>query len=193
MCEITTDFDPVNCLALGIGGVSGDLYLINFNDWLVADKPPALDGSITDIILQGVGAKATKYRLTRGGAVPTSEFTRNAGGKSGWTHSVQYFFPVKGQNYKNEIAGLANYGRVVAIVVLDNQVVANIYGNDVGLVLNAYSELPNDPSKGGGLDVTIGTPDDTTLENLPPLTFFDTDRVTTLAKLEALTTPVPSV
>ena len=51
--------------------------------------------------------------------------------------------------------------------------------------------MPNDPSKGGGIDVTFTTPSDVTLENLPPVTFFDTDRATTLAALETLRTPVP--
>jgi len=56
--------------------------------------------------------------------------------------------------------------------------------------VTAYEEAPNDPSKGGGIDVTFTTPGDVTLENLPPVTFFDTSRTATLAALTALKTPV---
>ena len=76
-------------------------------------------------------------------------------------------------------------------MVLDSDEVCNIYGNDVGLVLAAYSENPNDPARGGGFAPTLQTPSDTTLERFPGITFLDTDRTTTLAALETLRTPVP--
>ena len=101
------------------------------------------------------------------------------------------FLPTKDQAIKAKLAGYANFSRMVWITVLDATVTANVLGNDVGMRISAYDELPNDPSKGGGIDITFSTPTDATMENLPPVTFFDTDRATTIAALEALLTPVP--
>jgi hypothetical protein len=190
-CKLDTDFIPTDCTDLEIGGVSGKLYLISYNDWLTATVTrDATTGEISAVVLTNTGAKAVEYDLPRGGIVATSPFTKNNGGKSGWTHSLQVFIPTKNQAVKKELATLANYGRVVGIVVLDSSVVANVYGNDIGLEISAYEEAVNDPSKGGGIDVTLSTPADTTLENLPPITFFDTDRATTLSALDLLKTPV---
>ena len=189
--ELTSDFIPADPCDLEVGGVSGDVYLINYKDWLNATVTKDADGTITAIALTGTGNKAVKYQLPRGASVLNTPLTVNNGGKSGFTHSVQMFIPTKLQALKKEIAGLANYGRVVALVVIDSSVVANVYGQDVGLSLTAYEEANNDPAKGGGLDVTLATPADVTMENLPPSTFFSTDRATTVAALEALLTPVP--
>jgi len=192
VCKVTTDFEPADCFDLESGGVSGDLYLINWDDWLTATKViDAVTKEVSGITLTETGSKAVKYGLTRGATVPTTPLTVNNGGKSGYMHTVLTFIPTKDQAVKAELTKLINFGRVVAIVVLDSSVVANIYGSDVGLSMTAYEEAPNDPGKGGGLQVTLTTPADTTLENLPPVTFFDTNRATTLAALEALLTPVP--
>lgn len=184
--KLTSDFIPASCTALEIGGVSGKLFLINYDDWITATVTRAADGTITAAALTTTGAKAVEYDLPRGAPIVTSPLTINNGGKSGWSHSVQAFIPTKLQALKQELACLANYGRVVAVVVLDSGVVANVYGNDVGLQMTAYEEAPNDPSKGGGLDITLSTPADVTLENLPPVTFLSTDRATTLLALDAL-------
>jgi hypothetical protein len=118
--------------------------------------------------------------------------TQNNGGKSGFAHSVQMFLPTKSQAIKKQLAGYANFGRMVWIVVLDSSVVANVFGDDMGLRLAAYDELPNDPAKGGGIDTTWSTPTDATLENMPPKTVLDTNRADTLTLLEGLMTPVPA-
>jgi hypothetical protein len=188
---LSSDFLPVDCLDLEQGGTTGVVYHINYDDWILATKTEDADKTITGIALTTSGAKAVKYTLTRGAPVPTSPFTKNAAGKSGWAHSVAFFMPTKDQSVKTEIANLANFGRVVTIVVLDSGVVANVYGYDMGLELTTYEEAPNDPSLGGGLQITLGTPPDVTLENLPPRTFLDTDRATTVAALETLLTAVP--
>lgn len=189
-CELTSDFSPVNCIDLEQGGVNGALFLINFNDYLTATIVRDADNAITAITLTKIGAKAVKYDLTRGASVPDTPLTPNAGGKSGFLHSIATFIPTKDMAIKSELTKLINFGRVVAIVVLDSTIVSNVYGNDLGLSMTAYAETPNDPAKGGGLQVTLTTPADVTLENLPAATFFDTDRATTLAALEALLVPV---
>lgn len=190
-CKIDIGFDPADCVTLESGGVSGALYLFNFNDWLIANITRGLDSAISAITLQGVGAAAFKYDLTRGSSVPSSPVTINDGGKSGFVHTLLSFVPTKDMAIKMQLTKLLNFGRVVAVVVLDSSVVANVYGNDLGLSLLTYEEAPTDPGKGGGIQFTLNTPSNTTLENLPPVTFFDTDRATTLAALEALLIPVP--
>jgi len=190
ICDLSTDFAPADCISLEQGGVSGALYLINYEDYLAATIVRGTDNEITSISLIGTGTKAVKYQLTRGATVPTTPLTVNNGGKSGFLHTILTFIPTKAMDIKTELAGLINFGRVIAIVVLDSTVVANVYGNDLGLAMTAYEEAPNDPGKGGGLQITLSTPADVTLENLPPVTFFDTDRATTLTALEDLLTPV---
>ena len=189
-CPITTDLLPSDCTSLEIGGVSGAVYGIDFEVWKRATITADVDGSISAISLTQTGDKAVKYDLTYGAPIPSTPFTQNNGGKSGWAHTLQMFLPTKDQEIKKELAGYANYGRIIWIVVLDASVTANVYGNDVGMRISAYDELPNDPAKGGGIDVTFSTPTDATLENLPPVTFFDTDRATTIAALDALIVPV---
>lgn len=189
--KLTTDFSPVDYTSLEVGGVTGKLYLIDYVDWLTAAKvfDPAT-GNITSITLTSVGAKAVEYDLPRGATIATTPLTINNGGKSGFTHTLQAFIPTKDMNIKKELACYINYRRAVAILVLDSSIVAQVFGHDVGLQVTAYEEAPNDPSKGGGLDVTFSTPGDVTLENLQPNTFFDTDRTTTLSAIEALKTAV---
>jgi len=189
-CKITAGFSATDCVSLEQGGVSGDLYLINYEDYLTATITEDPDKTITDIVLTTTGAQAFKFELTRGASVLTSPLTVNNGGKSGYLHSVAAFIPTKDQATKTDLTNLINFGRVIAIPVLDSTVVANVFGNDMGLSMTAYEEAPNDPSVGGGLQITLSTPADTTLENLPGRTFFDTDRATTIANLEALLVPV---
>ena len=188
--KLTTDFIPVDCTDLEVGGVSGLLYLLDYEDYLRATVTTGSSGEISAIVLTTTGAKATEYALPRGATIATSPLTINNGGKSGYTHTLQAFIPTKSMEIKKELACYVNYRRVVAIVVLDSSVVAQVFGAGVGLQVTAYEEAPNDPSKGGGIDVTFTTPGDVTLENLPPVTFFDTSRTATLAALTALKTPV---
>lgn len=190
-CKLTTDLLPSDCISLPTGGVSGSAYGIDYEDWLAATKTVAADGSISAIALP-TGTEAIKYDLPRGASIPSTPLTVNNGGKSGFAHTLQMFIPAKDQATRDEIVGLANYGRVVWIVVIDGQdPVARVFGNDSGLSLTAYDELLSDPSKGGGIDATFSTPADTTMENRPPVNFYDTDRPTTLAALDALMTPAP--
>jgi hypothetical protein len=188
--KLATDFIPVDCTSLEVGGVSGKLYLLDYEDYLTSTITRDADGSISAIVLTTTGAKAIEYDLPRGATIATSPLTINNGGKSGFTHTLQAFIPSKGMDIKKEIACYVNYRRAVGLLVLDSSIVAQVFGNDVGLQVTAYEEAPNDPSKGGGFDVTFSTPSDVTLENLPPTTFFDTSRTVTLAALLALKTPV---
>ena len=189
-CKLSTDIMPADCVSLGIGGVSGAAYGIDYEDFKAATVTADADGTISAITLVGTGTKAVKYDLTRGASIPSTPLTVANGGKSGFMHTVGMFLGIKDQATRKEIAGYANFGRMIWIVVLDSAEVSNVYGNDVGLSLTAYDELPNDPAKGGGIDVVWSTPADVTPENLPPVPFFDTDRATTLTALEALLTPV---
>jgi len=189
-CKITLGFSATDCNGLEQGGTSGDLYLINYNDYLTATITEDPDGTITDITLTTIGAQAFKFELTRGAPVLTSPLTVNNAGKSGYLHNVAAFIPTKDQATKTDFSNLINFGRVIAIVVLDSTVVSNLFGNDMGLSMTAYEEAPNDPSVGGGLQITLSTPADTTLENLPGRTVFSVDRATTIQILEDLLTPV---
>lgn len=193
-CKLTSDFTVSDCLTLEKGGTTGGLYLINYSDWVTADVTGDSDKQITDIVLTTVGAKAVYYDLPRGTAVnPSSQFVENTGGKSGYTNTLEFFIPSKSQALKNEISGKANYGRVVAIVVLDSSIVAQVFGSGVGMKLTGFEENPNDVSKGGGMTITFSTPTDISLEDLPSRVFgtgLEADRVTTIAKLDALKTAV---
>ncbi len=192
-CRLTGDFAPSDCREFGVGGVTGAVYFIDYEDWLKATITPAADtfNGIEGITLAS-GAEGYKYELVRGGAVPSSPFTKNNAGQSGFTHTVQMFVsPANKQEIKNQWVGYTNYRRVVAIVVMDNQEVSQVYGRTTGLEVSVYDELPNDPSTGGGFTITLTTPTDTTLEVAPSDSFFNTDRDTTITALDALTTPAP--
>lgn len=168
--KLTSGFAPEDPLRLEKGGVRDLLYLINYEDWTRAEVVENEKKEITSISLPN-GAYAYEYKLTRGAPILTSPFNVNTGSKSGYTHSVQAFIPTKNQEIKNQFALMGNFNRVVAIVVLDASVVANVYGFEAGLSLTASEESPNDQNKGGGFDVTLSTPGDTTFETLSPQTF----------------------
>jgi hypothetical protein len=192
MAKLSTDFDLTSCADLGTGGTSGNIYIFDYDDWLTATvTEDATTKEISAIVLTETGAKATKYELTRGAPIVSSPMSVNSGGKSGYTHTVQFYFPQKTQSFKTELNEYLNCRRVVIAVVIDSVLVpVEIYGNDVGMSMTAFDEVANDPAQGGGFNITFATPSDVTLENLPPRNFFDTDRSTTLAALETLLTPV---
>lgn len=190
-CKLTTDVTFADCTNLEAGGTTGLAYGIDIEDFRTATVTREPDGTITNIVLTTPGAKAVKYDLPNGATVPTSPLTVNNGGKSGFAHSVGMFVPTKDQATKKEIAGYANFGAMVWVVILDASVVANTYGSDVGLTLTAYDEIASDPSKGGGLDTVWSTPADKTFESLPPVTTLSTDRAGTIAMLELLLVAVP--
>lgn len=190
-CKISIGFAPADCFDLGVGGVTGNMYLINYDAWKTATITRDPDGTITDVVLTEVGEAAFKYELTRGGSVPGTPLTVNNGGKSGFAHAVVSFIPSRLQAIKAEFAKLVNFNRVIAILVMDsNEAVSEVYGDESGLVLSAFDETPGDPAKGGGIQPTLGTPTDTTLETLPPVNFTTGDRAATIAILELLLVPV---
>jgi hypothetical protein len=191
-CVLTTDFEPSDCVSLGTGGTSGAVYLIDYDAYLEATvTEDATTKEISAIALTTLGSKAIKYDLTRGAPIVSSPLTVNNAGKSGYTHTVQFFVPVKTQALKTELTGYVNFKRAVLIVVIDSVTTpAEVFGNDVGMSVTAFDELTNDPAQGGGFNVTFSTPADVTLENLPARNFFITDRATTLAALETLRTAV---
>ena len=195
-CQLTTDLTPTDCRDLGVGGLTGAVYFIDYEAWSRATKTPDSggNGGIEAITLNGTGDKAIKYDLFPNSMTPDSPFTKNDAGQSGFTHTVPMFIsPSNKQAIKNEWVGYGNYRRVVAILVTNNDVdsVAMVYGRTTGLELSAYSELPADQSTGGGFTITLTTPTTTTLEVAPADAFFNTDRATTVAALEALLTPAP--
>ncbi len=192
-CQLTTNYTPSDCRDLGVGGTTGSVYFIDYDAWSRATLNAAAsgDGSIDGITLNGTGDKAIKYDLFPNSMTPDSPFTKNDAGQSGYTHTVPFFMsPSNKQTYKNDWVGYGNFNRVVAIIVMNNSEVSQVYGRTTGLELSAYSELPADQSTGGGFTVTLTTPTTTTLEVAPSDSFFNTDRATTIAALEALLTPV---
>ena len=194
-CQLTTDFTPSDCRDVGVGGLTGAVYFIDYDSWSRATITDAVsgNGSIEAITLNGTGDQAIKYDLFPNSMTPDTPFTKNDAGQSGFTHTVPMFISPSFRQLKNEWVGYGNFRRVVAIIVTNNDVdsVAMVYGRTTGLELSAYSELPADQSTGGGFTITLTTPTTTTLEVAPSDAFFNTDRATTIAALEALLTPVP--
>jgi hypothetical protein len=189
-CKLTSDFIPVDCRDAGIGGTSGAVYFIDYDDWINSAKVQDADNTYTGVTLPAGGSEAIKYDLFRGAPVPSSPYSQNDGGQSGFTHTLSMFVsPSNKQSVKDQWVGYGNYRRVVAIVVLDHQDVAQVYGVTTGMSISAYDELPNDQATGGGFTLTLTTPTNTTLEIAPSDKFFNTDRATTITALEALLTP----
>ncbi len=184
-CKLLSDFEVPGCTGLGRSGVSGVVYLLAYEAWQGSARiEDSSTGEISGVTLK-TGDKAVKYTLPITAPVPSTELVKNTGGKSGFKHTLVMYIPSASQTLKSELVSTVNFERLVAIVVLDSEEVANVYGSDSGLVMTSYGETPADPANGGGLMVTLSTIE-TGLENLPPVTFKKTDRPTTLAALEAL-------
>jgi hypothetical protein len=73
--KLTTDFIPVDCTDLEVGGVSGLLYLLDYEDYLRATVTTGTNAEISGIVLTTTGAKATEYALPRGATIATSPLT----------------------------------------------------------------------------------------------------------------------
>ncbi len=188
MAKITSNLSISDCTSLPNSGVTGPVYLVDYDDWLACTVSE--DETTKDIsdITPPSGVKFVKYDLTRGGAVLTNPLTVNAGGKSGFIHTAEMFVPTKLQKMRSELMPYINFKRLVAIFLLDGYPVARVYGRELGLVVSVFDEPQNDPAMGGGFKMTLTTPGDTTMETLPPYNLLKTDRAVTLELLESLLT-----
>jgi len=141
MADITTDFLITNQATLEVGGVVGRIFIFNYDEWVMSTITK-VSGVITDIELASTGAKSTEYALARGSIVPATPLTVNNGGKGGFVHTLPIFIATKSQAVKNELVSKINLGRSVIVVLLDSSIVAQVFGDGVGLQMTAYDELP---------------------------------------------------
>ncbi len=192
ICGISDGYAVKDCVNLGKSGLTGEFYLINKGHWLEATKTEdTTNRAITNVELTTPGSKAYKFDLTATAISPTVEMVINDGGKNGFKHKMTVFMPKADPLIKYNIESIVNFGAVVAIVCLDSDNVAMVYGPDNGLVPMGWTEAPNDPAIGGGFSFELST-SNYNLENRSGTIFFDGARASTLAKIRALTTEVSS-
>jgi len=101
-------------------------------------------------------------------------------------------FTNNGQTIKEMDSALAK-GDLVAIVEnkakgTDGDAAFDIHGIEVGLTARKISRDPSSTDSQGAWVISLGPPKDQ-YESKPPLKFWDTDYATTLAALDAITTP----
>ncbi len=168
-CKLSKNFEISECSKLPAGGLTGAVYFIDFEEWLSSDNTLDNTGALTDIEL-AEGAKFIKYDLPITSPMPATEVVRNAGGLSGYKHTVELYLPKINQEIRGEFTKLLNFGRVAVIVVRDSDEVSTMYGGDSGLVLTGFTETPADAAVGGGAKITLATPE-AGMESVPTRAF----------------------
>ncbi len=169
VCKLTKNFEIADCAGLPAGGVTGRVYLFDFDDWLSGTPDRAEDGTITGLTLADE-AKGVRYALPVDSPMPSNEPVRNAGGLNGFKHTLEMYIPKVTQALRKEFVGLNNFGRCVAVVIKDSDQVANMYGSDSGLVMTSFIESPADGAVGGGAKVILASPENG-MENYSAVTF----------------------
>ena len=114
---------------------------------------------------------------------------------SGYDHvlNIQVFEIDSTQKLNLEKMALS---KMVAIIENQNTVgngdsVFEVFGGGVGMEVETLTRINRDTETAGSFSVGLKTSDDEGKEAKLPLSFFDTDYATTLAKIVALETPAP--
>ncbi len=194
-CKLTKSFEITDCNSLQPGGVTGVVYLINFDDLLKGTI--VHEGGIASNVVQSIalpeGTKMVRYGLSMTSTVPTPELVRNEGGRNGYKHSVVFYMPNLTQDVRTEMNKLLNFSKCAAIVMLNSKEIADLYGLNCGLVLTGFEENNTDAAVSGGVKVTLSTPE-SGLEALPGHFVKavqkgdETVRAATVAMLDGLST-----
>ena len=196
-CNWNQDFIPTNCQDYAIGGATGRVWIINKDAWDNATITTGTDGEITGITLTRTGDQSYKIETTRGSITTDSPVTQNAGGISGFTHTLNMVIPEMSQKMKNSISSLVNVNLAVVIVETQAPKPATsgtgdtksppylVFGDTNGLELSTSGLNLGDQATGGSVTITLTSPAASQLElNLP----VNTDMST--ADIEAIETPV---
>lgn len=196
-CTWDHTFEPTNCQDFAVGGATGRMWIINKDQWDNATIVTGTDGEITSITLTGTGSQAYVFDTARGSITTDSPVTLNAGGISGFTHTLNAIYPDMSQKMKNSLASLVNLNLVVAIVETQAPKPATsgtgdtksppylLFGDTNGLELSTTGLNLGDQATGGSITATLTSPGTSQLELNYPL---NVDMST--ADIEALETPV---
>jgi hypothetical protein len=185
-CKITQEKILTTCSDIAVGGVTGRVWLFNFDDWKLAEGAAGITvettGEISGIDLTGAGTGAKSYRIEtpQGSVITGHAYTKNANGISGFTHLITIVISDLSMLMKNSLSSLANFNKVIAIVetnaakpatsgVGDSQSPPYIcFGLNSGLEMSAADGNLSDQAAGNSITLTIQTPVNSTLElNFP--------------------------
>jgi hypothetical protein len=176
-CLVDQEFIRTACEAAAIGGFTGRVWLINFDQWADATLTEGTDGEITAIVLTNTGDRAYRIETARGSGTFAQTFTKNANGVSGYVHQATINIGDLGQAMKNSIDTLVNVNRVVLIMETDNKAEGSsatksppyvVYGSTSGLELVTNENNPTDQATSGLQVVTLATPVNSQLEQKQP-------------------------
>lgn len=170
----------------------GRAMIINYDDIDFATTPRTGAAEVSAFTLKSGGKQAYEIQFYKELASTNSVYTPNEEDVDGFTHS----FSGRMSNANAANAGIAQElkdGRFVVIVETkykgDDATPTDafkIYGLDSGLKLSEMTYNSNENN--GGVLFTLATPEGMS-EEFPYVVLNDTDYATTLALVEALTTP----
>jgi len=176
-----------------IPGVRPRLVLMNL-DQVTATKDISNKRLITDMTIVGSGNAAYAFEGIRQSVTPESNFIPQ-NFTVGYDHQLSFFVFDISSTQKLNLEKMA-LGKMVAIVENRNAVgnadsIFEVFGYGVGMEVTELQRINNDLESGGAYRIILKTSDNEGKESTLPLSFFDTDYATTLAKVDLLLTPVP--
>ena len=190
--EIGAAFDCDNPL---VGGVETRLILMNkaVYDRATVTFDVTVPQLITDIVLSQLGDAAYAFDGTRLSLTPETSFVPQTA-SSGYNHTVNFIVFDISAAQKENVERMA-LGKMVAIVQNVNaagnsDTVFEVFGKDVGMEVLELTRINADLETLGGFSIQLNSSDDFSKEPHLPSSFFDTDFVTTKAKVDALLIPV---
>lgn len=156
-----------DCSAVPIGGVTDNIILINYVDWIAGTVvvDVGVTEEITSIALD-TGAQGYEFSVAQSGSLIPSDVLRVvAGGMSGFDHQLDATISDTSQLQRENIAKM-RFGRIVGIVTtLDGK--SAVYGQNVGMLLSDFQDLQGDATKGGTLQFILKTTDTQSPETMP--------------------------
>jgi len=189
--DIGSAFDCENPI---VAAVNQRLILINQNDYneAVVTYDGTLTSLIANIVLAAGGKQGYAFEGIRATLQPQSAFIPGVS-SSGYDHQLDFVVFDISQEQKDNLQKMG-LGKMVAIVENANAVgnansVFEVFGKDVGLELITNVRINGDQDTSGGFAIQLKTSDNQGKEPKLPTSWWDTDYLTTKAKVDTLLIP----
>jgi hypothetical protein len=195
ICGAISTGSTFNCSNPIVGGVETRLILLNkaVYDRATVTFDVTLTQLITNITLTQSGDVAYAFEGTRTSLTPETAFVPQTV-SSGYDHTVNFLVFDISAAQKENLEAMA-LGKMVAIIQNVNTAgngdsVFEVLGKDVGLEVQELTRINGDLETNGAFSIQLKSSDDFSKEPHLPSSFWDTDFVTTKAKVDALLVPV---
>lgn len=181
-----------DCTAPISPGTKSTIWVANRDD--IESYTVGTNSSVITAITMKSGGAFYVFEGNRNSVTPTATFVPQTV-SSGFDHMVNWnVFDISSlQKVNLEILSLSKITIIVENVNAtgNGDSIFEVYGHGIGMEVETMTRINNDTETAGSFAIQTRTPDTGGKETQLPLSFFDTDYATTLAKIVLLETPAP--